>query len=77
MVSYTDFQVRQQYYKELLQEAEHERLIRASGLRQLGNQRTHRKIANWIGAQMVRWGYRLQRYGTAPLPCYPQVAGCQ
>jgi chromosome condensin MukBEF MukE localization factor len=76
MLSYIGFLVCQEHYKDLLQEAEHERLIRAVGLRQLGNQRTHRKIANWIGAQMVRWGYRLQRYGTAPLPCYPQVAGC-
>ena len=76
MVSYTDFQVRQQYYKELLQEAEQERLIRASGLGQPGNWRLPRKVADWIGDQMVSWGHKLQSYDTAPSAC-GQVAACE
>jgi hypothetical protein len=76
MVSYTDVLVRQEHYKDLLQEAKRERLIRAAGLRQHGNWKLHRKVADWIGAQMVRWGYELQCYATASSPCYP-VAGCR
>jgi hypothetical protein len=77
MLSYIDFLVRQEQYKDLLQEAERERLIRVAGFRQLGNQGLHRKVATWIGAQMVSWGYKLQSYSTTPSPCSPQVAGCQ
>jgi hypothetical protein len=77
MLSYTDLLARQEHYKDLLQAAEHERLIRATGLRQPGNQRLHRKVAGWIGAQMVSWGWKLQHYGTPSPLCRPQVAGCQ
>ena len=77
MLSYTDFLAYQEHYKELLREVEHERLIRAAGLRHSGNWRLHRKVADWIGEQMVSLGCKLQRYGTAPPSCGPQVAGCQ
>ena len=50
MLSYTDFLVRQEHYKDLLREAEHERLIRAAGLRQPGNWKLYRKVADWVGA---------------------------
>ena len=72
--NYLDFLVCQEQYKDLLREAECERLIRAAGLRQPGNRRLHRKVAGWIGTQMVRWGWKLQRYGTTPPPCCPQAA---
>jgi len=77
MLSYRDLLFRQEQYKELLREAEQERLIRAAGLGQIGNWRFRRKVANWIGAQMVSWGYKLRSYGTAPSACDPQAAGCQ
>ena len=76
MLSYTDFLAYQEHYKDLLRELEHERLIRAAGRRQPGNWKLRRKVAGWIGAQMVRWGCKLQSYGTAPSAC-SQVAGCQ
>jgi hypothetical protein len=76
MLSYTDFLARQEHDKELLREAERERLIRSAGLRQPGNWRPHRKVAGWIGAQMASWGYKLRSYGTASSACDPQVAGC-
>jgi len=77
MLRYTDFLVRQEHDKELLQEAERERLIRSAGVRQSSNWRPYRKAAGWVGAQMVSWGYKLRSYGTAPSACDPQVAGCQ
>lgn len=76
MLRYLDFLVRRERYKELLQEAEQERLIRAAGLLRPGNWRLRRKVANWVGAQMVSWGCKLQRYGIASPSCCPQVAGC-
>ena len=75
MLGHKDLLVQREHYKDLLQEAEYERLIRAAGLRQPGNRRMHRKVAGWIGAQMVRWGWKLQSYGTAPPPACLQVAG--
>jgi hypothetical protein len=77
MLRYTDFLAYQEHYKGLLREVERERLIRDGGLRQPGNWKLRRKVADWIGAQMVRWGWKLQRYDTAPPSCGPQVAGCQ
>ena len=77
MLRYTDFLVGQEYYKERLGEAECERLIRAAGLRQVGNWKPPRKVAGWIGDQMVSWGHKLQSYGMASSACGPQVAGCQ
>jgi hypothetical protein len=68
MLSYKDPLVQQEHYKDLLQEAEHERLIQAAGFQQPGNWRLHRKVAGWIGAQMVRWGGKLQSYATTPPP---------
>ena len=77
MLSYIDFLALQEHHKDLLQEAEHERLIRAAGLRRSDNGRLHRKVAEWVGARMIDWGCKLQRYGTTPSPSCPQVAGCQ
>jgi hypothetical protein len=62
MLSYTDFLARQEHDKELLREAERERLIRSAGLRQPGNWRPHRKVAGWIGAQMVSCGATAQHH---------------
>jgi len=75
MLSHTDLLVQREHYKDLLQEAEYERLIRAAGLQQPGNRRLHRKFASWIGIQLVRWGRKLQSYGTTPPPSCLQVAG--
>jgi len=69
-----DLIVYRERYKDLLREAEQERLIRAAGLRQSGHRRLHRTVAGWIGAQMVKWGRKLQRYSTAPPSYYLQVA---
>ena len=75
MLSYVDVLACQERYKDLLQEAERERLIQVAGPWQPGNLRLPRKVANWVGARMVSWGWKLQHYGTMPPPCCPQVAG--
>ena len=75
MPSRNDFLIRGEHYKDLLREAERERLIRAAGLGQPGDGGLHRQVAGRIGAQMVRWGRKLQSYGTTPSPSCLQVAG--
>jgi hypothetical protein len=70
-----DLIVYQERYKDLLQEAEKERLIRAARLQQSGHLRLRRTAAGWLGAQMVKWGRKLQSYGTMPSPSCLQVAG--
>lgn len=74
MLSDRDLLVHQESYKDRLQEARHERLIQAAGLRRPGSWRLPQKVAGWLGTQMVRWGQKLQHYGTAPSFCCPQVA---
>ena len=74
MLSYKDFLVRQERYRDLRREADRERLIRAVGLRRPGT-RLPWKVTDWVGAQMVRWGWKLQCYGSAPQPLLS--ANCQ
>ena len=52
-VSQVDVLVRQEQYKDLLREAEHERLIRAARPRPTSSGRLYRKAANWLGTKMV------------------------
>jgi hypothetical protein len=56
----SDFSARQEHYKDLLREAEHNRLIQIARPQQNGNQRMQGKVAGWIGDQMVKWGSKLQ-----------------
>lgn len=62
-------------YKDLLREAEQERLIRSAGLRQPRRWSVNSRVVGWAGEQLVRWGWMLQRQGATPPPCCPQVSG--
>lgn len=76
MLNYIDFVVRQEQYKDLLKEAGQERLIKeATGLRRTGTWRLQRRVIVWVGDLMVKWGCKLQHYGTTPSACWPQLAG--
>ena len=81
-VSEVDVLVRQEQYKDLLQEAALERLMRGSVrdgstelevLRPTGSGRLYWKAANWLGTKMVNWGCALLRSDTTPA-CYSQPA---
>jgi hypothetical protein len=75
--NYNDFLVAQERHKDRLHEAERRLLIRDARLLQAGNRRVQRKVAGWIGDQMVNWGYKLQDYGTPAMACCPQVPACR
>jgi hypothetical protein len=62
-----DFMTRKERQQELLREAEREQLIQLAQLSRAGEPKTHRKAAGWLGHQMVKWGSKLQDYGTTSL----------
>ncbi len=55
-----DFLARKERCKDLIREAEHEHLIQVAR-QQPGNWESHQKIANWLGAQVLKWGSKRQR----------------
>jgi hypothetical protein len=50
--------------EELLRQAEQERMARAALLKRKTNWTVHRSAANWLGIHLVRWGKKLERFGT-------------
>lgn len=64
-----DFLARQEQYKDLLREAERERLIRATAPQSPGLWGLSQQVANWLGAQMVKWGSK-------PHPSSPRAVAC-
>lgn len=59
----TDFMVVRERQKDLLREAERERLARAVEKAADGSHRPLRQAVAWTGDLLVRWGRALQRYG--------------
>ena len=54
----------QMHQEELLQQAEWARLLRTAGLQPQSSWRLHQQYANWLGSQMVKWGQKLEQFGT-------------
>ena len=54
-------------HQERLQDIEHIRLVKIARPQQFKYREVSRKIATWLGRQMVKVGARLQSYGSAPL----------
>jgi hypothetical protein len=61
-------------YQDRQREAERERLIRIARRQVPGPRRLkpHRTVASWMGQQLVRWGQKLQNYGSVN---WSQLAG--
>lgn len=55
-----DLLARHERYKDLVHEAEHERLIHLAELQQPDHSGIHWKFTGWVGDQMVKWGSKLQ-----------------
>jgi hypothetical protein len=47
-------------HKEMLQEAERQRLFRTAGFRQPANMGRLWQVANRLGARIIKWGLKLQ-----------------
>jgi len=61
-----DFLVTKERYKDMLREAEQERLIRAAGIRPGIAGRLYHVAADWLSTQIIRLGCALARPSTAP-----------
>ena len=57
-----------EHRQDLRQEAEQMRLIKAAGLQQSDYWVVVRKVTEWLGSRWMKWGAKLQGYGTAPSP---------
>jgi hypothetical protein len=59
-----DYLVQKEKFNDLMREAEQERLLLTIKLQKRGQRSLHRNIAAWVGVQMVKWGAKLQHYGS-------------
>jgi hypothetical protein len=59
-----DYLVQKEKFNDLMREAEQERLLLTIKLQNRGQRSLHRNLAAWVGVQMVKWGSRLQHYGS-------------
>lgn len=62
-----EFMALKEHQQALLREAEQEQLIQLAQLSKAEELKAHRKAAGWLGNQMVKWGSKLQDYGTTSL----------
>lgn len=51
-------------HEELLRRAEYERMARKATSGKRTNWKFHRKVANWLGIHLVRWGEKLEKFRT-------------
>ncbi len=71
---YASFMRRQE---ELLKEAEIQRLVRKAEGKNSGAFRLSRRGASWLGIHMVRWGQKLEQFGTAGnRQCAASISAC-
>jgi hypothetical protein len=76
MVTWQDYLAKQEYYRDLIREAQRERLIREA-LAGGGKANCFRsRVLSQLGHVLIAWGRSLQdHYGhTAPVPSMPQSA---
>src|SRR5947208_7397499 len=73
METYEMARIRQE---ELLRQAECARLLREARLQSQSNRRLHQHYANWLGTHMMKWGQKLEQFGTGkglqPSPSAPR-----
>jgi hypothetical protein len=67
-----DYLVRKEQYKDLRHEIARQQLIQTAALRRSSNGEWFRGTAGRIGAQMVKWGSKLQHYGRYQHQTLPQ-----
>jgi hypothetical protein len=61
-----EYLMQREKYQDLIRAVEQDRLVQAAKLQNAGQRGLHRNLAAWIGVQMVKWGSKLQHYGSVP-----------
>ena len=65
MLSDKDVWMQRERYRDLLRDAEHDRLLQQVHTQNHGQDRLHSQALNWLGRRLVMWGMSLQeRYGS-------------
>jgi len=59
-----DYAMLQRRHEELRRQAEYERMARAADFKKRTNQQLPWNFANWLGVHMVKWGQKLEQFGT-------------
>ena len=57
-----------QEYKERLRNLERQQRLQAARLQHGTDLKSYQKAAGWLGTQLVKWGAKLQSYGTTSPP---------
>jgi hypothetical protein len=60
-----DYLARKERIKDLLREADRERLINTASLSYSRHWKPYRRLVGWLGVQLVTLGWQLQRYAGA------------
>ncbi|MBE7470697.1 MAG: hypothetical protein DPW09_18005 [Anaerolineae bacterium] len=59
-----DYLVQKEKYQDLIRAAEQDRLLQVVKQQNTSHGGLHRNLAAWIGLQLVKWGSKLQQYGS-------------
>ncbi len=68
MHSMNSYRMIQRYQEERQRQAEYGRMIQRVKGSQRHHWEFHRKFALWFGTHMVRWGQRLEHFGSLEAP---------
>ena len=70
----TTFIIQKERIQDLIREVEHDRMLQMAKLQRTGQPALHRNLTAWIGLQMVKWGSKLQQYGSVSAATPPSAA---
>lgn len=59
-----DYLVQKEKYQDLIRAAEQDRLLQVVKQQNTSHGGLHRNLVGWIGLQLVKWGSKLQQYGS-------------
>jgi hypothetical protein len=64
-----EYLMQKEKYQDLIQAVEQDRWVQVAKLQNAGQRGLHRNLAAWMGDQMIKWGSKLQHYGSvSPAP---------
>ncbi len=69
-----EYLMQKEKYQDLIRAVEQDRLAQVAKLQNAGQRGLHRDLAAWTGIQMVKWGSKLQNYGSVSVATGPTSA---
>lgn len=68
-----EYLMQKEKYHDLIRAAEQDRLLKVAKLSNTGQRGLHRNLIAWVGIQMVKWGAKLQHYGSVSTGASPST----